>query len=179
MMGDGFEVATEIELGDGTQVREDKVVLPVTSNVLLKVQKASQRTNEKSGITSINVQVQMPEGIELPEKAADGSFTGGMVRKFVNKVDFVEFPVAADPAKRTEEKWTKATRPYLVPWKQFMVAVGESISPFPKINDEFLQSLTGREVRCDIKQREVRIQVEGTWKGTGEYKHEFKSFRKA
>ena len=179
-MGDGFEVMESVELGDLTGVKEDKVVLPVSSGVKLRVQKVSSRLNQKSGITSLNVQVQLPDGVEVPEKDAAGSFTGAMTKKFVNKVDFIELPYKVDTTIRTEERWTKPSRPYLVPLKQFLAATGYDLKAPPAINDELMASLVGREVRANIKQREIRMkQADGSYKGTGEFKHEFGAFSAA
>ena len=176
-----FEVGEQFALGDLSEVKEDRTVLPVSSNVLLRISRASSRLNAKSGITSLNLQVNLVEGVDVPEKDQVGNLTGNLTKKYANKVEFVELPYKVDPALRTEPRWVSKNRPYLIPLKQFVLALGYDLKNAPTIGDAFCQELTGREFRADIIHREVRRKnpVSGEYEGTGEYRHQFQGFRVA
>ena len=176
-----FNVHEDYQVGDVSEVKEDRTVLPATSNVLVRTQKAAPRANEKSGVTSLNVQVQLVEGLELPELDAGGHPTGNLIKKYVGKTEFVEIPFKYDPAMRQEAMFTGKNRPFLVPYRQFLVALGYDPKNPPAIGDSWLSELVGKEFRADIQHRAIKRKnpVSGMKEATGEFRHEFRNFRQA
>src|SRR3990167_1298065 len=100
-----FSVTEEYQLGDLTEVKEDRVVLPVQSGVKFRVQKASQRTSKDGSIKSVTVQLNLVEGILMHD---------GQVR-YQNKPMFVDMPYWADPAIRTAPRYSGKNQAYLMP----------------------------------------------------------------
>ena len=67
---------------------------------------------------------------------------------------------------------------FLVPLKQFLGALGYDVKQPPKLGDEFYSAVLGRELRADIKLKEIRVKnPAGIWVGTDEYKNELSGFR--
>lgn len=175
----GFGVTEEFELGDLTEVKEDRIVLPVTSGVLFRIQKATSRTSKDGSIKSVSAEMRLVEGIDVPVKDAQGNFTGSVEKKYQNKPMFVDLQYWVDTAIRDSQRYTSKNKPYLVPLKQFLAALGYDLTSPPKLNDEFYAAIAGRELRGDIQLREVRLKnpVSQEWEGTGEYVNEIKKFR--
>ena len=176
-----FSVTEEYSLGDLSEVKEDRVVLPVSSRVKLGIRQASSRTNKDGSITSLNVQVALLEGVEVPEKDMQGGFTGQLVRKYQGKTDFLELTYKVDTTIRNSAWWTSKNRPWLLPLRQFLMALGYPINPAPPISDDLCSALKGREILADIINEEItqKNPITGKREGTGEYRHRFKRFQSA
>lgn len=178
---EGFEVTEAYQLPSLKEVKEDRVLLPVAKGVLVRIDKASTRLgrptekgNPQSGsVRSLNLQVRLVEGIEVPSENGESS------QKFVNRVDFIEMEFAVVNAEaRTEERYVGKNQAFLVPLKQFLTAVGYDIENPPAINDAFLSELAGKEFRVNIGQRPINVfdPATGKWEDSGEKRNTFKQF---
>ena len=176
----GFQVTEEFDLGGYSwgEVKEDTIVLPVNSNVLFRVQNASQRTSKDGSIKSVTAELRLVEGVQVPKKDAAGQLTGESEIKYVNKPMFVDLNYWVDTTVRNSPRYTSPNKSYLMPLKQFLGALGYDPQG-TKLNDDFYAAIKGREIRADITVREVRIKnpVTGEWQGTGEHRNEIRKFR--
>jgi len=173
-----FGVTEEINLGDLSGLKEIKDVLPTTSNVRVRIDKASVRDNSFDGSVAtkkyLNLQLRLIEGISFVDENSEAQ------TKFQNKVVFTnnkDIPVWVDTNHEfyKAEKYTKGA--YLIPLRQLWSAVGKDPKDV-KINDEELKSLIGMEVLVDVVQNQKRAQVDGKWSVTGEFENLFKNWKK-
>jgi hypothetical protein len=180
MSGDGeapFDVVEEYELGDLTTVKEDRINVPTSSNVLLTVRQATSRALPDNSIKFVALQLAIEEGVPVPNPD-----TGEVNMKFQGKVLFQDLPYWVDTVIRTSPRFTGENRSYLNPLKMFLKAMGYDIASPPKINDTFFGELQGRQLRANITLREIRLEDpkgSGNWKGTGDFRNEVKGFKPA
>lgn len=158
-----FEVVDEVVITDLADVKESRPVLPVTPNVLFTINKVSlvegtlikgEKSASNPVITkSLNIELRLVEGILDAE-------SGEM--KYVNFPLFTRLFVWADLNVKTSN-WWKAKQ-HLVGFKQLCMALGINLAEV-RINDEWLSSLLGRQVRANILVKPEQIKSPET----GEY----------
>ena len=85
----GFDVVDELEIGDLSDVKEEKQLIPPTTNVKLQIRKASAGQNSEGTYRWIKLQLNLLEGIDA----------GG---KYKNKAVFSNVCYYADPAQYTK-----------------------------------------------------------------------------
>ena len=77
----------------------------------------------------------------------------------------------------TSDWWKKQAR---FPYKSFLKAHGYDIAQPPKVNDDFLVSLKGKEFIADIRKEEIREKGEdGKYVGRGDFKNTLSNFKEA
>lgn len=78
----------------------------------------------------------------------------------------------------TSDWWKKQAR---FPYRQFLKALGLDDKNPPKISDEFLQFLKGKEFRADVKKSEIKLKgSDGKYSvPTGDFKNELVNFKAA
>lgn len=135
---EGFEVVEPMEL-DLSDVKEERVLLPPTNNVRLRIRKVTNTGNQDNTYRQLNVSFQVEDGIQVGEET-----------KFKGSVLFERVCYYADPMVYTKDFFKR--KQHLVQLQQLMKAMGEDISKL-KISDDFLASLTDKVVIGDIRQR--------------------------
>ncbi len=135
----GFEVVGECEIGDLSDVKQEKILIPPTKAAKLEIKKASIKLNADETYRRINVALALVDGIT----DAEGN------TKYKGKTVFVSPCYYADPNKYTKD-WFKK-RQHLVELKNFLKAVDIDISNV-KVNDELLNELRGKIVVGDVEQ---------------------------
>ena len=133
----GFDVTEPVEV-DLTDVREERVLLPPTSNVKLRIRKVTIVANKDNTYRQLNPSFQVEEGI----------LVGGEI-KYKGTVVFERICYYADPEAYTKE-WFKK-RQHLVALQQLLKAVGMDMKT--TINDELLSSLESQVVLATIGQK--------------------------
>lgn len=134
----GFSVVEETVIEDLSSVKKEKDLIPPTKDVHFRIKSVSTDTFKEGAYRNIKLQLQIIDGIQV-----------GEVNKFKNKVMFQSVTYYADPKVYTAEYFQK--RQHLVQLKFLLNAIGEDLSKV-KINDEFLNSLVGKEILGNIKQ---------------------------
>ncbi len=183
----GFQVTEEIEIGDLTGVKADTFTVPATKNVLMSVNKPSVRRilqqmgKDAPGESETNPCIK--KLLSFESRIVDGIGDEG---KFKNKPIFTDVVVWVDTSHEyyQAEKYQKETKPYLNDLKELMGALGYDLSAPPKINDEFLAEIQGRQFIANITAPQIRVpekQEDGTtkWITTDERKNVLKGFRAA
>lgn len=173
MEDDGFDVTDEFEVGDlSTQTGND--VIDAASRVRFEIRKATVRPYIKQGESEwrkkfLSLDLVITEGVD-----ADG--------KYRNKHMFQDLLLVANvgvyPELDTDHYKTKARFDF----KGFLKAMGYDPQSPPKINDEFITSLVGREVIADIQRKEIQTppaEQGGKWQNTGDFKNEVRNYRSA
>lgn len=164
-----FDVTEEVEVGDLTAVQEE--ILPKANGVKVQIVKASVKPSKDKLLKSLNVMVRFIEGIvsngEL--KYESGKKTG-----FTSFMDLV---IWASPEKSENSDWYKNGQ-HLLGFKQFLQAIGEPVSPAPKINDAWLESIKGRECLVNIVHEEESSVINGERVKTGAFSAKFKNWKK-
>lgn len=169
--GEGFDVTDEVDVGDLSTQQGNDVIEPA-KRVRFEIRKAAVRPYQKDGEASWRKKF-----LALDLAVVDGVNEEG---KYKGKHMFQDLLLVANtsdyPELDTENYKTKAR----FDTKVFLKAMGFDPAAPPKINDNFLIELTGREVFADITRREIQqppAEQGGKWVGTGEYRNEVKNFR--
>lgn len=172
--GEGFAVTDEVEVGDLSTQQGNDVIDPARK-VRFQIRTASVRPYVKEGESSWRKKF-LALDIAVGDEGVDGE------GKYKNKHFFPDLLLVANtrdyPELNTEHYQTKAR----FDTKVFLKAMGFDPAAPPKINDDFLISLAGREVYADITRKEIQQPPsegsgETKWKGTGEFKNEIKNWR--
>lgn len=162
-----FEVTEEVQVGDLTTVQTE--ILPACQNLRVKIQKANVKTSKDKTLKSLNVQMQIVDGIQVGEEL-----------RFKGKVLFTGFMdvcIWADPETK-DSQWYKSKQ-HLLGFKQFCQALDIDLANV-KINDEFLQNLKARELLISIvHEEETSLDEHGNRVKLGTFKERIKNFKKA
>lgn len=169
-----FEVTDEVVVGDLTAVQQ--AITPVAQNILVRIAKATVKTSESKDLKSLSVELKVVEGIPVVNQES-----GETELKFQNKSlfpGFMDLCVWANPATKNTQ-WYK-NQQHLLGFKQFAQALGLEIKDI-RINDEFLSTLVGQELRISIKhEEETAINPEsGKREKTGLLRERIYGFKKA
>lgn len=180
-MSDGFEVLEQDVISGWGTAKEDKVVLPAANGVKVRVDRATVRLGRKDTVKALNLQVRFIEGIPVEKLDAEGNLTGEFESKYANKVDFIEIEYkVVDKEARKEVRYTGENQAFLVPLKQFLLALGYDPATPVSINDEFCSNLIGKTFLVNVGKVSKRVldPSDGEWKAVpGEYKNTFKGFK--
>lgn len=178
-MTEAETIFEEINLGDMTGLKEIKDVLPATSGVRVRIDKATVKDNSFEGSVPtkkyLNLQLRIVDGISFVD--ADGVAQ----TKYKNKVVFTnnkDLPVWVD----TNHEFFKADKfvkgAYLIPLRQFLIACGCDPKAV-KIDAGLLEALKGVELEVDIAQNQKKSKTpEGEWIATGEMENLFHNWKK-
>jgi len=167
----GFDVTEEVELDDlSTQTGND--VIEPARKVLFEIRKASVRdyvARDESAWRKKYLALDLAVGSE----GIDGA------GKYANKHFFQDLLLMANikefPELDTDNYRTKAR----FDTKVFLKALGYDPAKPPRINDDFLVEISGRQVIADITKRSIDVQQDGKWMKTGDFKNEIKNFKSA
>jgi len=171
--GGGFDVTDEVDVGDLSTQQGNDVIEPA-KRVRFEIRKAAVRPYQKDGEGSWRKKF-----LALDLVIVDGVNDEG---KYKGKHMFQDLLLVANtrdyPELDTENYKTKAR----FDTKVFLKAMGFDPAAPPRINDDFLIGLTGREVLADITRREIQnppAEQGGKWTSSGEYRNEVKNYRSA
>jgi hypothetical protein len=153
-MESGFSVCEEVVIGDLTQVKEEKQLVPAAKRVKMRVKKAESQASKDNAYRWINLQLQIVDGVDDA-----GAYKG--------KVVFGKVCYYADMAKYGEKEFFKKKQ-HLIQLRYLLEALGLDLATV-KINDAFMQGIANQIVLADITQT----------KGDEEYgpDNEVKNFR--
>jgi len=171
--GTGFDVTEPVDVGDLSTQQGNDVIEPA-KRVRFEIRKVAVRPYQKDGEASWRKKF-----LALDLVIVDGVNDEG---KYKGKHMFQDLLLVANTRDYPEldtENYKKKAR---FDTKVFLKAMGFDPAAPPKINDDFLIGLTGREVFGDITRREIQsppAEGQTKWQGTGEYKNEVKNFRSA
>ena len=182
----------EVLLEDLDKIQQTQLVLPAAQGVRVKIEKASVKKalsdgskdapaegpNNPLGYKYLNLNLRMLDGISVPVIGEDGLPTGETEEKFKNKVLFpnkMDLIFTHNPEVKTSAWWKD--RQYIFGFKQLCLALGMDLKQI-RVNDDFLESLVGREILVDIVQEENNTKNEaGAWVGSGTFKNRIKNFK--
>lgn len=135
-----------MDVGDLTDVKEERQVIPPTKNVKFQIVKAEATINKAGTFRQINLQCKLVDGIDEQGK-------------FKNKIIFTRVTYYADPNAYTSEFFKR--RQYLLALKFLKTAVGWDSST---IDGNFLAQLDKKILKGDIVIRKGKRLVDD---GTG------------
>jgi len=149
-----FNVNEEDQVEDLTDVKEDRGVVPASSQVMLKLNKVSKRVlakRAKEDVSPDNPAV--AKFVSLEVRIVEGFLVQGEM-KYRNKPLFQDVQYWANAEEKTSD-WYKRKQ-HLVQFKHFLVALGYDPSNPPAVGDKFLTEILERLVLGDIKQRPIQ-----------------------
>lgn len=168
----GFEVTDEVDVGDLSTQQGNDVIDPA-KRVRFIIRKPTVRPYVKQGESEWRKKF-LSLDLVVSSDGVDGE------GKYANKHFFQDLLLVANtshyPELDTDHYRTKAR----FDTKVFLKAMGFDPAKPPRITDDFLIGLDGREVYGDITRREIQTaptEAGGKWIGTGEFKNEVKNFR--
>lgn len=170
----GFDVTDEVEVGDlSTQSGND--VIDAAPRVRFEIRKASVRDYTKRDESEWRKKFLALDLVVGP-LGIDGE--GKYANKHFFQDELLVANVSEYPELNTDHYKTKAR----FGLKSLLKALGYDPAAPPRINDAFLEEITGREVIADIARREIQTapaEQGGKWLGTGEFKNEIRNYRAA
>lgn len=172
-----FSVTEEIIVGDLTDVKETKNILPVSQNVKVRIAKAAVMENKDKDIKSLKLELRIVDGIPVVDQES-----GETELKYANKPMFtgiMDLVLSANvdvKQRSTKDWWT--TKQHQVGLKKFCQALDIDLATL-KVNDEFLISLIGRELAVDISHEEETSMAEnGQRIKLGTYREKLRNWKK-
>lgn len=121
-----------VDIGDLTDVKEERQVIPPTKNVKFQIVKAEATVNKANTFRQINLQCKLIDGIDEHGK-------------YKNKIVFTRVTYYADPNTYTSEFFKK--RQYLLALKYLKNAVGWDSSV---IDGHFIAQIENKVLKGDI-----------------------------
>lgn len=171
---DGFDITDEFDVGDlSTQTGND--VIDPAQRVRFEVRRASVRPYQKEGEDAWRKKY-LSLDLVVTSDGVNGE--GKYANKHFFQDELLMANTSAFPELDTDHYKTKAR----FGLKGFLKAMGYDPAAPPRINDEFLSSITGREVIADITRREIQsppAEQGGKWQNTGEFRNEIRNYRSA
>lgn len=168
---DGFQVTEEVEVGDLSAQQGNDVIDPA-KKVRFEIRNATVRPYIKQGEVEWRKKF-----LALDLVITEGVDEGG---KYRGKHMFQDLLLVANTSHYPELDTDNYRAKARFDTKVFLKAMAFDPAAPPKINDDFLVGLRGREVYGDITRREIQSpppEGQTKWVGTGEYKNEVKNFR--
>ena|SRR3990167_6677469 len=169
-----FDVTEEYSVGDLTDVKEERQLVPVTKKVKVRVSKAGIQENKDKDLKGLKLEVRIVDGIETTDKES-----GETKMAFVNKPLFtgiMDLCFYADLETRFSD-WFKKKQ-HLVGFKQFCEAIGADLKAVV-INDEFFSNLIGKEVLVDIQhEEETALDESGNRQKLGTFRERLRNWKK-
>ena len=168
-----FQVGEEIEVGDISDVQQ--ALLPVAKGVHGQIRKAGIAKSNDGSLKSLKLEIEMVDGIPI-----DNPETGETEAQYVGKVifpGFMDLCCWASPDRPDAKGWYK-TKQHLLGFKELMAALGEDLKAV-RINDEFFERITGRDVLFSIKhEADSQKGADGKREKTGTFREKYGTWRK-
>jgi len=173
-----FEVTPETVVEDMSDVKEQRSIVPASSNVKVRVSKAASMSSKDKDIKSLKLELRIADGIEVTDKE-----TGEVKLAYVNKplftgiMDLVYWGDTSVKG-RAEKNWWK-NKQHLVGFKKFCLALDLDVKEI-KVNDEFYAELIGKELLVDIQhEEETAPDASGDRVKLGTFRERLRNFKKA
>lgn len=174
-----FQVGQEEVVGDLTEVKELRSIMPVCQNLKVRINAASAVMNKDKDIKALKLELRVVDGLEVTNPT-----TGETSLQYINKPLFtgiMDLVYWADLSVkgRAEKKWW-ANKQHLVGLKKFLTAVDIPLTDF-KVNDALFEVLIGKELLIDIKHEEdTQLDPQtGERVKLGTYRERINAFKKA
>ncbi len=135
----GFEVVDEVEVGDLSDVKEERNLLPPVKGVKLRIRKATNQVNDAGTYRQLNVSLALEDGITVNNET-----------KYKGMVVWARIPYFADASVYNGDYFKK--QQHLVELKKLAIALGIDIKTI-KVNDAFLEGLANQLLTADIWQK--------------------------
>lgn len=139
LAGAGFEVVDEIEIGDLSDVKEERNILPPVKGIKVRIRKVTINQNKEGTFRQLNMSLAVEDGFEVAGEV-----------KYKGSVIWARVPYYADSQVYTKDYFVK--KQHLVELKKLALALSIDITDI-KVNDEFLASLEGQLLTADVRQR--------------------------
>jgi hypothetical protein len=181
---EGFDVNDEVEVTDLDDQVSSSDAIDNVKGVQMRIRRASINTTEfeeEPACKSLHVECEITEaGVDNEGRYAGKVFFPEFILWFdLDRLKSLHAEAIASGKKKKDkafnERWW--TREAKYPIKQFGLACGiiemqegGKLSPFPRVNDDFLESLKGVEFVSDIKK------VKDTYRGDGFFKNELANY---
>jgi hypothetical protein len=166
-----FEINEPVEVGDLSDVQAQ--ILPVCQNVKGLIKKASIATNKDRTLKYIKLELQLVDGIPVPNEDGDVEY------RFRGKTVFpgmMETCIWADPNVKTSNYFK--TKQHLLPFKEFVKAMG--VEGKITVNDIFLGLLINQHILFSIKHEANTFPDEnGVRKPDGTFRERIYGWKKA
>lgn len=178
MENEGFQVTDEIDVPNLEDIKEQRTLKPAAKDVLFSIVSAAIITTNNKDIKSLDLRLRIVDGIDVMDKDS-----GEMEKKFIGAImptGHMTLVVWADKmvGERPNSDWWKNDQ-HMVGFKQFCMALDIPLSGI-KVNDDFLASLAGREVRATIVHEEETVKdAEGKKQKTGTFREKLRFWKKA
>lgn len=177
-----FEVNEETLVGDLSDVKEIRQIVPIAQGVKFRIANAKVITDQKRGsvelptLKSLGLELRIVDGIPVQDPDSNE-----VEMKYKNKPLFtglMDLCFWADPEVKTSQ-WYK-NRQHLVGFKKFLQALGFELAGV-RVNDAFLSMLKDLEIAADIRHREETAwdETKGEYIAIGTYKEQLVNWRKA
>lgn len=141
---EGFDVNDEIEVGDLSNVKEQRLLIPPTQNVLLEITKSGLEAFKEGAYKNISMTLKIVDGIESQIATEEGFET---TTKYKNARLFARVCCYADPEIYTKDFFKN--KQHLMELKRLMVACGRDITT-TKVNDGLFVDMIGMQVMGNI-----------------------------
>lgn len=167
----GFSVTDEVDVGDLSTQQGNDVIDPA-KRVRFEIRKATVRPYQKQGES-----LWRKKFLALDLVIVDGVDNEG---KYKGKHMFQDLLLVANTSDYPELDTDNYRNKARFDTKVFLKAMGYDPAKPPRINDDLLIALTGREVLADITRREIQNpppEGQTKWVSTGEFRNEVKNFR--
>lgn len=139
-----FEVIDNYEVADLTDVKADKNLFPVTTDLAVRINKAATQQNKNKNIFALKLELRTVS--EFP--VSEGEFLKANYPIFNSLMDLV-YGADLNVDNRASNKWWKNSQ-HLVEFKNFCNALGIPLKGV-KVNDAFLADLLGRELLVSVR----------------------------
>ena len=168
-----FDVIEDFpETGDLSTQTGGDVIEPVKA-VRFKIENVEPRVNSDEQGTKLTA--------KLNVRASIGALGIDSNGKYMGKNFFADLLTWYNSDVYTSDWWQKQAR---FPYKSFLKAMGFDIAQPPKVNDEYVISLKGREFTADIRKVSIRVATgelnqagKKIYKETGDFKNELANFK--
>lgn len=145
MAEEWYNGVEETDIGSLDNIIEQKILIPATRNVNMKITKAENFVNKDNTYRQINMQLRITKGIDE-------------AGKYKNKVVFARVCYYADPTVYTKDFFKN--KQHLVGLKQLVKATGIEFNG--KVDGHFIDALANtNELRVDITIKKRVITIEG------------------
>lgn len=141
--GVGFTINDEVVIGDLTDVKEDKRLLPPVKGAKLRIKKVGVISNESGSYKQLNIGLSLEDGI-------DGKYKGSRV--WAKVCYFADMNATSKKGKKYSEIDFFKKQQHLLDLKKLSSALGLPLAGL-KINDEFCNSILERVILGDIWQK--------------------------
>jgi hypothetical protein len=179
----GFDVVDEVDVGDLSTQQGGDAIAP-QKKVRFEIRKITVRPYVPQGKSEWLAKYLSLDLVVGPDGITVKDDDGNEEQKYAGKHFFQDLLLVKNVEAYPEENTEKYKTSGRFDLKVFLKAMGYDPAKPPRINDDLLISLTGREVYADITRKAKQARTGQTdskgkdvWEATGEFKNEIKNFR--